>query len=179
VSETSFSKCSPNHHLDQLKKIIAALFDVTLSNDKVIYPEDSGRQVREALAAGYTGTIRATPFENGGEGEHWLAVRELSKKLAPAVEIEEQSYKQIEESHPSSMMNISMMVLGGFIAVAGIAAVAIALTVLNVATLGSAGLIVAGVTATLVGVGLFATNAYKSQQLSSYESLSLSEPAVI
>ena len=55
------------------------------------------------------------------------------------------------------------MVLGGFIAAAGIAAVAIAFTVLNAATFGIAGLIVAGVgiAAGLTGFGLFAMGSCK------------------
>lgn len=63
-----------------------------------------------------------------------------------------------------------MMVLGGFIAAAGIAAVAIAFTVLNVATFGIVGLVVAGigVAAALSGVGLFATGAYKNRNTTPY-----------
>ena len=70
-------------------------------------------------------------------------------------------------------MNISMMVLGGFIAAAGIAAVAIAFTLLNAATFGTSGLMLAcvGVGAVLSGVGLFATGAYKNKQTTSDESL--------
>lgn len=70
----------------------------------------------------------------------------------------------------SSISNISMMVLGGFIAAAGIAAVAIAFTVLNVATFGIVGLVVAGigVAAALSGVGLFATGAYKNRNTTPY-----------
>ena len=62
--------------------------------------------------------------------------------------------------------SISMVVLEGFIAVAGIAAVAVAFAVLNAATFGIAGLIVAGVgaAATLCGVGLFAADLYRNRQ---------------
>lgn len=71
-----------------------------------------------------------------------------------------------KESNSSSVGDISMMVLGGFIAAAGIAAVAIAFTLLNAATFGIAGLITAGVgvAATLAGVGLFAGGAHKYKQ---------------
>jgi uncharacterized RDD family membrane protein YckC len=71
-----------------------------------------------------------------------------------------------KESNSSSTGDISMMVLGGFIAVLGIAAVAIAFTLLNAATLGIAGLVVAGVgvVATLAGVGLFASGARNKSQ---------------
>lgn len=68
---------------------------------------------------------------------------------------------QPEATHSSSTTNISMMVFGGFIAAIGITAVAVAFTLLNAATLGLAGLVVAGigVTAALTGLGLFATAA--------------------
>lgn len=71
-----------------------------------------------------------------------------------------------EKTPSSSLTNISMMVLGGFIAAAGIAAVAIAFTLLNAATFGVSGLILAsvGVATILSGVGLFATAAYKNRQ---------------
>ena len=76
---------------------------------------------------------------------------------------------QMQEENTSSISNVSvsMMVLGGFIATAGIAAVAIAFTVLNAATFGVAGLVVAGigVAAALSGVGLFARGAYKNKNI--------------
>jgi len=70
---------------------------------------------------------------------------------------------QTEETNSLSMSNISMMVLGGFIAVAGIAAIAVAFTVLNAATLGIPGLFLAGagIAAVLTGCGLFAYNINK------------------
>lgn len=66
----------------------------------------------------------------------------------------------------STTMNISMMVLGGFIAVAGVATVALAFTVLNAATFGVAGLVTAGVgiAAVLSGIGLFATGTNRQTQ---------------
>ena len=94
--------------------------------------------------------------------------------------IEEQSSELVEEQHPRSFeelqpghANFSMMILGGFIAAVGIAAVAIAFTVLNAATFGIAGLVVAGVgiVATLSGIGLFATGAYKNRQATSEDTL--------
>lgn len=104
------------------------------------------------------------------------------KELLAADEADEQNKNteinlpQTEDMPISSPMNISMMVLGGFIAAAGIAAVAIAFTVLNAATFGIAGLVVAvvGAAAALSGVGLFATGAYKNRQTTSDESLSFS-----
>ena len=54
-----------------------------------------------------------------------------------------------------------MMVLGGFITAVGIAAVAVAFTVLNATTLGLAGLAVAAIGAVVVGMGFFAKDACK------------------
>ncbi|MBA3536333.1 MAG: hypothetical protein H0T84_06975, partial [Tatlockia sp.] len=75
---------------------------------------------------------------------------------------------EIESSqiYSRSAMNINMMVLGGFIAAAGIVAVAVAFTVLNATTFGVPGLVVAGigVAVALSGIGLFATGAYKNWQ---------------
>ena len=83
--------------------------------------------------------------------------------------------KQTKEPQPqqaevninsSPITNISLMVLSGFIAAVGITAVAIAFTVLNAATFGIAGIVVAtiGVTLALSGMGLFAASAYKNRQ---------------
>ena len=68
--------------------------------------------------------------------------------------------------HPDNTFNdqyikndISMQILGLFIAAVGIAMIAVAFTVLNAATLGMSGVAVAGVgiVSTLVGLGLFKT----------------------
>jgi membrane protein implicated in regulation of membrane protease activity len=63
-------------------------------------------------------------------------------------------------------MNISMQVLGGFMAVLGCAAVAVAFIALNAATFGTAGLVVAGlgIASALLGVGLFATGTYRNRK---------------
>ncbi|MCA0404089.1 MAG: DnaJ domain-containing protein [Proteobacteria bacterium] len=63
-----------------------------------------------------------------------------------------------------SLSNISMQILGGFIATLGIAAVALAFIVLNASTLGLAGIVIAGVgfAAALAGTGLFATGTYNN-----------------
>lgn len=67
---------------------------------------------------------------------------------------------QTNETNPLPMSHISMMVLGGFIATAGIAVIALAFTVLNAATFGISGILLAGagIAATLTGAGLFAYN---------------------
>ena len=69
-------------------------------------------------------------------------------------------------TNASSTMNISMQVLGGFMAVLGCAAVAVAFVVLNAATFGTAGLVVAGIglSSALLGVGLFATGTFKNRK---------------
>ena len=56
-----------------------------------------------------------------------------------------------------------MQILGGFITVLGVAAVAIAFTALNAATCGIAGLVFAGIgaAAILSGLGLFAAGSLK------------------
>lgn len=71
-----------------------------------------------------------------------------------------------EEERPSSSMNISILVLSGFIATVGISAIAIAFTLLNASTFGTAGLVVAsiGFAALPSGMGLFATCGYKNRQ---------------
>ncbi|KTC86101.1 MULTISPECIES: hypothetical protein [Legionella] len=66
---------------------------------------------------------------------------------------------------PTTHTNISMQILGGFIAALGVAAVAIAFTALNAATLGIPGLVVAGLGAAAIlgGVGLFAFGSKKQE----------------
>lgn len=69
----------------------------------------------------------------------------------------------IVQSPSSAFSNLNMQILGGFIAVLGVAAVAVAFTALNAATLGIGGLVLAGIgiAATLAGVGLFAVGSLK------------------
>lgn len=84
---------------------------------------------------------------------------------------------QSEETTNSSTMNINMVVLRGFIAVAGITAVALAFSVLNSTTFGVAALVLVGigVAASLSGVGLFACRTYKNKSTSSDISLDHSD----
>lgn len=83
------------------------------------------------------------------------------KKLAP-----ENMQSNIEIESSSSMNNISMMVLGGFVAALGVAAVATAFIMLNALTGGVVGLVVAGIgiASILSGIGLFATGACRNNQ---------------
>jgi hypothetical protein len=72
----------------------------------------------------------------------------------------------IEVAPNSSINNISMMVLGGFITVLGLAAVTTSFILLNALTGGVVGLVVAGIgiASTLSGIGLFAIGAYRNTQ---------------
>lgn len=90
------------------------------------------------------------------------------------IKTETSSFSMTEKQ--ASTSNISMMVLNGFIAAAGIAAVAIAFTVLNAATFGIAGLIVAagGTAAALIGAGFFATGACNNKSGTGDESIDYS-----
>lgn len=71
---------------------------------------------------------------------------------------------KINTSPTSKCSSISMQILGGFMAVTGVATVALAFVILNAATFGLAGLIAAGVgtAGILGGVGLFAVGASRS-----------------
>jgi hypothetical protein len=73
--------------------------------------------------------------------------------------------------------NISMMVLGGFIAVVGVAVVALAFILLNAATGGITGLVIAGIgtAAALSGIGLFAFGSQGNNQPNSQDTLDFFE----
>ncbi|PWY54026.1 hypothetical protein DGG96_19175 [Legionella qingyii] len=79
----------------------------------------------------------------------------------------------VEADIVTPFSNISMQILGGFMAVVGAAAVVVAFVVLNAATFGIAGLITAGIgiAAALSGVGLFATGTYRNCQSAPDQSL--------
>ncbi|MCL9684410.1 hypothetical protein [Legionella maioricensis] len=64
---------------------------------------------------------------------------------------------------PSAFSNLSMQILGGFITVLGVAAIATAFAALNAATFGIGGLVLAGIgiAATLAGIGLFAAGSIR------------------
>jgi lysophospholipase L1-like esterase len=118
-----------------------------------------------------TSKIYSRPFTNTTDiqiqmnHETWKPINPAQKTIATSISTPTVMPENIEKTHSSSTTNISMMVLGGFIAVAGIAAIAIAFTILNAATFGVSGLSMAGVgvTATLSGLGLFATADYKNR----------------
>ena len=76
---------------------------------------------------------------------------------------------------------ISMMVIGGFITALGVATVAIAFTLLNVAIFGVAGLVVAaiGTTAFLTGIGLFSIGTYQNRRLPADSSVDLSGNLIV
>jgi hypothetical protein len=84
----------------------------------------------------------------------------------PKHPVEEDDSKLIEAANQQrnskdNPLDISMMVLGGFIAAAGIIAVALTFTVFNVGLMSTAGLAVSVVGAILIpiGLGLFAKRA--------------------
>lgn len=88
-------------------------------------------------------------------GELAQPVRAMSKSRLKS--------SQTEETNSLLMDNMSMMVLGGFIAAVGIAAIAIAFTLLNAATLALPGVVLAGIGAALTVMGLFASANRNSQ----------------
>jgi DNA-directed RNA polymerase subunit L len=101
---------------------------------------------------------------------------EKAEVYKASVEVASTSESTTKKTNSLSKTNISMQVLSGFIAVAGCAAVAIAFTLLNAATFGVAGLLMAGVgiAATLLGVGLFAVGANNNERTTSADQLSYS-----
>ncbi len=70
-----------------------------------------------------------------------------------------------DNEHNASSLSLSMHIISGFITAIGIAAVAVAFTVLNAASLGIGGIVLAGigVAAILGGVGLFASSFKNSE----------------
>ncbi|CEG56465.1 hypothetical protein [Legionella fallonii] len=88
--------------------------------------------------------------------------------------IEPEKGELTQSSEPnSSPYTFNMHLLSGFITALGIAAVAVAFTVLNATTFGISGLVVAGIgiAAILGGVGLFASTFKKNEQPSQTDSL--------
>ena len=141
-----------NFHLQQRWKLGTALLpapsvDSFLEDVASISPRMKTTAFNEALAEKHE--------EVGGH-------RTISQAR---VEEESPNSSIIKKTNSLSKINISMQVLSGFIAVAGCAAVAIAFTLLNAASFGVAGLLMAGVgiAATLLGVGLFAVGANNNE----------------
>ncbi|WP_193786617.1 hypothetical protein, partial [Legionella worsleiensis] len=90
-------------------------------------------------------------------------------EIKPSVQWGQSNENDLIPELPNKSMDMSMMVLGGFITAIGCAAVALAVTVLNVATFGSLALVVAGVVTGAVGIGFFAASIGKSNQPASHE----------
>ncbi len=173
---------------EQLKKILAAINQVR-KNDLLPTLVSIGHE-QASLSADITGQVsnikEVANTENPKDLLKDIVATELNntKKKLLAAEKRAEAHKKIEAqppqteaAHSSSTTNISMMVLGGFIAAVGVAAVAIAFTLLNAATFGIAGLVVAGTgaAAVLSGLGLFAAGAYRNRQTTAPdESLELS-----
>lgn len=96
------------------------------------------------------------------------------------VEIHEHNVHQSKDSCTSPTIDISMQVLGGFMSVIGCAAVATAFLLLNVSTLGIAGLVSGlGVASLLIGVGLFGTSTYKNLQTTPADYIGNSESLLV
>lgn len=97
----------------------------------------------------------ATSPQNSTSGQNNLqATNPHNIKIVESLDPDE-----LFKTHPaqSIVKNIGMHILSGFIVALGITAVALAFTVLNAATLGTAGVVVAtfGVASILAGCGLF------------------------
>lgn len=89
------------------------------------------------------------------------------------IESPKRIYSQPQNATTPAIMDISMHVLGGFMAALGCAAVATAFIFLNAATLGITGLVVAslGTASILAGIGLFGMGTYNNRQTIPNESL--------
>ncbi|WP_133131228.1 ankyrin repeat domain-containing protein [Legionella yabuuchiae] len=122
--------------------------------------------VKAILASQHCDSEVVKAKDNNGNTAFQLAKRNGHREIV----------QEIAKHAPPLLGNISMMILGGFIAAVGISAVAIAFTVLNVDTFETAGITLAtmGVATTLSGVGLFAAGAHKHKTRQSSR-LSLSE----
>lgn len=121
--------------------------------DNIVLPDTIGEiAIRKLSELKLEAVTKASYFHSGG------------KKV---VDVNFKSFSNTSTSSNNRIgSNTSMQMLGGFIAVMGIAAVATAFVALNAATFGIAGLAVAGLgmTAILGGIGLFSAGTYKKHQ---------------
>ncbi|MGC1182344.1 hypothetical protein [Legionella sp.] len=113
-------------------------------------------------------------YKDGTEQQRLIDAKELEKKyinyldndkkeVLEKIQYQDQAFPMETTNDNSSFSNLSMQILGGFMTVLGAAAIAVAFTVLNAATFGITGLVMAGIGAavTLSGVGLFAVGSLK------------------
>ncbi len=132
--------------------------------DNIDFYEDSSTNFNAAKSLDYiNGYLVTASNEHTVKESYKAAIKPLQASSSLSNSPASPPSHQTEKTNSLSMSNISMMVLGGFIAAAGIAATAIAFTVLNAATLGIPGLLLAGagIAAVLAGCGLFASNMNK------------------
>jgi hypothetical protein len=177
---------APCSKIDQIKRLVAEINRVSencslpplvaIGDDSSTWTDEITSKVREIRAVKNTG--------NQNELLQGIVEEEMQKikrELYAPEPCSRDSVTQIPQEKFFPMHNISMMVLSGFIAVAGINAIAIAFTLLNAAALGTSGLVVAGfgVAGILAGVGLFAVNAYKHMNASLVDDLDNSIAATI
>lgn len=137
------------------------------NTDTIDFYEDSRTNYNGARSLGYINgylvkeSDELTVLVNYKAGHAPSGLNNLPTSTPTSVAIPSSSPShQTEGTHSSSTGTIGMMVLGGFIAAVGAAAVAIAFTVLNAATLGIPGLVLAGagIAAALIGCGIFVSN---------------------
>ncbi|MCL9684546.1 hypothetical protein [Legionella maioricensis] len=118
--------------------------------------------------------IRTFIVDNKELVEPYLPV---SRKAYTTIEHSQQNTTFNENADAIAMADLSMMVIGGFIAAAGMLAVVIAFAVLNAATFGIPGVVVAsvGIAASLSGMGLFAAGGCRGCQAHSEPSFDISD----
>lgn len=149
----------------EIIKQIHHSFYPTLSRESFLFVDDMDNYLEEVKKAGYL-TLKANPETK----EHFALIEDFILKRCPLL-------KPVAIRPNASINNISMMVLGSFIAIAGIATIALTFTLLNLSTLGGFGIIAAsiGVATSLSGLGLFAAGIFKAKPLSHDESLNASQ----
>lgn len=100
------------------------------------------------------------------EDHNCLAATKENRRKNTLDDFPQEHRPLVEESSSCSLANISMMVLGGFIAAVGISAVALALVTVTVNPLTFGLTIGLGSAAILAGLGLFAVGAYRTAKAS-------------
>lgn len=141
-----------------LYDLLKNLGDVNTLNE--IYPEEKNAKTKKFVFANLNYFIKS-PDD----------IHEIMKIYPEEAHLElnlRQYFQQPKSRDGAAAINISMQVLGGFIAVMGCAAVAAALVYINVVSFGVGGLLVTclGSASVLLGVGLFAGGLYKNRQSS-------------
>ncbi|MGC1183311.1 hypothetical protein [Legionella sp.] len=170
----------------ELKKGITSIYGSVIASNMSFKKEYQGVQLNDVYCGAWTtrnildlsGSSENGPtsmdeqknkYKSNNEAEVVNANLKLLNKSANNIDDASQNstHNTIEHHNISlSMINISMLVLSGFMAVVGCAAVATAFVLLNAATFGVPGVIVAGlgIASALTGVGLFAIDTYKNRQ---------------